>query len=484
MKGNPGVRSCNDAMRRSGYRRRILILIVLILTISGISHFIIGNEHHFALRSSSVVSSSHVGQQCDFFLAESSIPRGGLGVFTSKPLEKGSAAQPWPDICLYLTDASSKKGTEINTHSWQEYRFGAQWLGGRRSVRATCMGLVTIFNSMGIKKYASARPAADPLLIHTNGGLDRSKDPGAGAITQYYGATSETTRDLVAGSELMLWDTEHGGDQYKLDALKEDGRQHLNIETVPPPIRTPQWLEKHGMCLDNLIVKTANDPSMGRGAFANRLLPKGTVVAPAPLQIYPTRSKFSVSMSDEDRQEFESNHKMKYETEQLFVNYCFQPEGSTLLLYPYGAGVGLINHSSDKSKINVILRWSNNHMNHSPQWLDPTLSLDQFWKMQYPGALILDVVAIRKIREGEEIFMDYGPKWEKAWNNHLQKWKPDITATKNYVYPWDEMKRHGIIEKNEQQQQQQQQQQHKSLKPFRTLTEQERSPYPHNLMNI
>merc|ERR1711966_562945 len=166
-----------------------------------------------------------------------------------------------------------------------------------------------------MKKYASARPAAEPLLIHTNGGLDRSKDPGAGAITQYYGSTSETLRDLVAGSELMLWDDGHGGSEYKNEKGNEE---HLNIEAVPPPLRTPDWLQKHGMCLDNIIVKTSNDPSMGRGAFANRFLPKGTAVAPVPLQIYPKRSKFSVPMSQDKRKEYENSHSMKFETEQLF----------------------------------------------------------------------------------------------------------------------------------------------------------------------
>ena len=482
MKGNPGGRNAS----RLGYRRSLMLL-SFVATI-GVFCFFTGNElrslsnSNYNLRPTSS-SSSPVGQLgCDFYLAESAIPHGGLGVFTAKPLEKGAPAQPWPDICVYLTDANSRKGTEIDTHTWQKYRFGAQWLGGRTDPRAACMGLVTTFNSMGMKMYASARPAADPFLIHTNGGLDRSKDPGAGAITQYYGATSETTRNLDAGEELMLRDTGHGGDQYNLDAAKEDGRQHLNIETVPPPKRAPEWLQKHGMCLDNLIVKTATDPSMGRGAFVKRFLSKGTLVAPAPLQMYPKRSKFSVPMSNDDRHEFERKHKMKYETEQLFVNYCFQPKGSTLLLYPYGAGVGLINHSSNKSKINVILKWSDHHMNHSPQWLDSTLSLDQFWKMQYPGSLILDFVATRNIREGEEIFMDYGPEWEKAWDDHVQKWEPDIIATKNYAYPWDEMKNHGITKNDGSKEEGKQQ--HKSLKPFRTLGEQETSPYPHNLMTV
>ena len=89
--------------------------------------------------------------------------------------------------------------------------------------------------------------------------------------------------------------------------------------------------------------------------------------------------------------------------EELFVNYCFQPEGSKLLLFPYGQGFGLINHNSNKSKINVELRWSTNHMNHATQWLDEDITLEQFFIIYFPGSTIIEAVATRDIREGEEV---------------------------------------------------------------------------------
>jgi hypothetical protein len=36
--------------------------------------------------------------------------------------------------------------------------------------------------------------------------------------------------------------------------------------------------------------------------------------------------------------------------------------------------------------------------------------------------LAFEVVAIRDIQPGEEIFMDYGSAWEKAWNQHVANW--------------------------------------------------------------
>ena len=120
MKGNPGARNCYDVVRRFGHRYRIVIL--LMFSFAVVNYFFNTSNNYEQFSNSSNLRSSAASvvvanqQQCTFYLAESSIPHGGLGVFTSKPLRKGSAAQPWPDICVYLTDANSNKGTEIDSH--------------------------------------------------------------------------------------------------------------------------------------------------------------------------------------------------------------------------------------------------------------------------------------------------------------------------------------------------------------------------------
>jgi len=192
------------------------------------------------------------------------------------------------------------------------------------------------------------------------------------------------------------------------------------------------------MCIDNLVVGPAVDPEMGRGAFATRLLLAGTTVAPAPLQVFRNRSDFA-----------------KQTPESLFVNYNFQFPGSDMMLFPYGPGVNLINH--DREKANVVIRWSTSEFHHA-NWL--TLPANKFWKKIYPGALILDVVATRDIRQGEELFMDYGQDWEDAWNKHVREWKPPVND--NYFYPADVDETAAL----------------------RTVVEQENDPYPENLAMI
>jgi hypothetical protein len=199
-----------------------------------------------------------------------------------------------------------------------------------------------------------------------------------------------------------------------------------------------EWIQKHGMCIDNIRIGIATDPLMGRGAFATRSMSGGTRVAPAPIQFFMDRTVFAQQIP-----------------EAQFVNYCFAI-GDKMLLFPYGPGVNLINHSSKEP--NVAVRWSNHPMHHNT-WLD--LPMQQFVEMDYPGGLILDVIALRDIQEGEELFLDYGPSWQKAWDNHVRSWKPHKSA-KNYVYPQDM----------------------DTTKPYKTLKEQEKKPYASNLATV
>jgi SET domain len=206
------------------------------------------------------------------------------------------------------------------------------------------------------------------------------------------------------------------------------------------PKRTPEWLAENGWCIDHLEVVKSTLPGVGRGAFVKRNLPAGTMVAPAPLQVF------------KDRKVFQSTN-----PEQLYVNYCMQPRNSKMLVYPYGPGVNLINHAS-KQPANVHLQWSTNYM-HKKELLD--MDYDEFWENVNPGSLVLEVVASRDLVAGEELFLDYGPEWEAAWVQHVAKWEP-LPDAQSYVYPEDMDETAAL----------------------RTVKEQETEPYPSNLITM
>jgi hypothetical protein len=108
-------------------------------------------------------------------------------------------------------------------------------------------------------------------------------------LTQNIGDNEEIWNDLwdVVRGQGPIWETSR-----VLNALPENqtsftsdfflkggsGKQH-----TPRSIRDISWLEEHGQCMDNIKVDQSENPDAGRGAFANRFIPEGGLVAPAPL---------------------------------------------------------------------------------------------------------------------------------------------------------------------------------------------------------
>jgi len=87
------------------------------------------------------------------------------------------------------------------------------------------------------------------------------------------------------------------------------------------------------------------------------------------------------------------------------------------LISSKGALVNFINH--DYNQPNVELRWSTSSQHHFTDAYN--LTLDNVKDMKNTG-LMLEFVATREIRAGEEIFLNYGESFENAWNAHAKSW--------------------------------------------------------------
>lgn len=87
----------------------------------------------------------------------------------------------------------------------------------------------------------------------------------------------------------------------------------------------------------------------------------------------------------------------------------------------------LVNHN--QTRANVKLQWSDpKRSNHVPDLLDQTIN--EFAKDR-TAKLAMDLIATRPILEGEEVLLDYGDAWEKAWQLHVQNW--NIEGGEDYV---------------------------------------------------
>lgn len=184
--------------------------------------------------------------------------------------------------------------------------------------------------------------------------------------------------------------------------------------------RSTKWLREHGVCADHFHMNVSTLPQAGHGAFASHFLPKDTVVLPVPVLPIPYRSVLNMyQIRKGNNQTYLSVDRRKVIGQQLILNYCLGHAESTMLLFPYGPVFPLINHN--QSLVNVRLQWaSTTRSNHHPELLEKNVSHFE----ETTAALALELVTLRSIEAGEEIFLDYGDDWEKAWNYHAAIWNP------------------------------------------------------------
>lgn len=191
----------------------------------------------------------------------------------------------------------------------------------------------------------------------------------------------------------------------------------------PTLVRSTEWLQKHGRCIDNIRPGASTVKHAGRGAFANRPIAEGGLVAPVPMIQIPDEEALSMyevkfQLDEKDGDEYQVRNGDESFGTQLLMNYCFGHPQSHLLLFPAGAGAAMINHSK---KPNAKLVWSE-HPNNHLHWfkLSPEELIEE--GNRYVG-LMMEVVATKDIKEGEEVFIDYGDFWQEAWDEHVANWE-------------------------------------------------------------
>lgn len=350
----------------------------------------------------------------------------------------------------------------------------------------------TVNGAIDMRNIHSAHDAK-----YDTAGLHRSRDPGSGAFSGYYSAIVSAAENVSAGAELFAdygseWIPDIPEAQVTIDSQMDRADDFLVDEYIPFvskhkdelsdelkqalwnfaardfPVRnqvmsnlprfswdeveqfvhehmsdlesisisrhffrkrhtrTLEWLQTHpnSYCQDHLYPEKSTLPQAGRGAFATRHLPAGTVVAYSPLihMGKDGRAVFHVQYFDPGR------HRHTFD---LIINYSFGHPNSTMILTPYGGMVNFINHAP-RGKANVKIRFPDKELvAHKPDWLNR--GPDFFYNTREKIGLSFEYVALRDIKEGEEVFMDYGPAWEKAWEEHIRRWEP-LQDSENYVH--------------------------------------------------
>jgi hypothetical protein len=178
---------------------------------------------------------------------------------------------------------------------------------------------------------------------------------------------------------------------------------------VGTDVRDVGWIQRNGMCLENIVPNPSTRPHAGRGAFAQFPIQKDAIIVPAPtLQIL---HKGTLDLYDGDD---------RY-GKQLLLNYCFGHDESTILLCPNTNAI-LINHCSERGSTktatnddddddghscgnhgpapNAMYRWGTSWDPLTAVWMNMTI--DEMLSDTGRG-ISLEIVATRNIEPGEEV---------------------------------------------------------------------------------
>ncbi|GAX27200.1 hypothetical protein FisN_13Lh247 [Fistulifera solaris] len=353
----------------------------------------------------SFVSEPSVPPECQLVMAESTLPNGGWGVFTLIDRPERGTPLLYGDVVVQVTDLNHTYAAALR-RLLDDYWWSAEETGGfyeGQQVLSSIPGIGMLANGLIVQEH-NVLPFV-PMVDEA--GLTRTESPGAGAITHYHNYTWFVKKPMVAGDEIFVpysphWFSERNAriQQNAPASRKTTTRRHL------------EFLRQYGFCLDNVKPGRSVLPDAGRGLFAARNIRQGSVVLPVPVMAITDPRALDITRVKKPSSQVDYS-------KQLLLNYCFGHNESSVLLYPYGPGMHLVNHGGGQYT-NVRLEWdtvpNDVSWTNLTQWQDP----------QAPRApkFLLKLIALRDIAVGQEILLDYGPDWIEAWVRHVETWTP------------------------------------------------------------
>jgi hypothetical protein len=154
----------------------------------------------------------HLHSQCRVWVAMSTLPGSGIGMFAGTSFERGEELMragdhliPIIDLLMYHQRLHRDNSTAPPLFLWDDYTWDGSYLGcdtlGRNDVTVASPGVGAVSNCVmdfiNVDEGKASRESV-PQQLH------RSKDPGAGAFTYYHSRMAEAATSIEPGQELFV----------------------------------------------------------------------------------------------------------------------------------------------------------------------------------------------------------------------------------------------------------------------------------------
>ncbi len=426
--------------------------------------------------------------RCQVYVAPSSLPNAGLGIFAGRKFRKGDMilGADGPSIPIVDPDLSQK-----SMDTWLDLFSLYIWDGGISDPALFESNYTIEFSSAALPNshpILNNMDISHPAVVPYDETLDRTRSPGAGAVSYLMGRNLIATSDIDEGKEIFLrypddymntLCSKHNiprkrnykeAAQIVMNLMRSFGSNftewkesssYVSVSDITSSLLpssqkdvdkiTPIFKDRGVIVKEKaIIIAIAEELSVKNRSFS-WLTKHGTCldnIVPGQ-STNPRAGKGAIAkhfiqkgnvvapapvlqITDLNALRMPAFHGDKW---QLLLNYCLGHEKSSLLLCPYTNSI-LVNHCSSRNleshpcgqdqTPNAEYRWADwDHATDS--WL--TMTVDDMKRHRGKG-LVLEIVATKDIPKGEEVFVDYGISWEIAWERHIKQWKPSPSYLK------------------------------------------------------
>eukprot|EP00977_Amphora_coffeiformis_P003321 scaffold618_cov175-Amphora_coffeaeformis.AAC.3 len=416
---------------------------------------------------------------CGLYIAKSTLPDGGLGIFTATERQPGQVLEGTADTCVPFIDMYWHQPVELQSPFRDDYYWNGRALGmttesATGTVDAFCPGWVSLLNC-----HANSANIIKPKAVYDDG--NNLKDY-PGTQSPYGVEAAKIARPIPAGGELFSFYKDEwlmgqvAPSDYDgvVSLLHQVGRvvqdatvpylyvaqnvtkivqaRQTVVEKLPTAlqsclttatettddninsfssahIREVSWLQEHGRCIDHTVSQRSTVGGMG--AFAKHNLQKGQIITTSPLHHFTDSDALNMYNITKHAKKFPVPQSADEEDEDEEAGFHYQRHVDKVihhqlaLNYCFGNdqtslllcpyGVG-VNYINHSPEFNVKIRWAEGFDGHDSDVVK-TATLDELEDIRSP-TLAFDYVATRDIEAGEELFIDYGTGWRQAWLQH------------------------------------------------------------------